>query len=167
MATKQGGLLAEMAAIVSLAVVIGLAWNHTLIYNAWSGKAVKTAPKAANSAGPANQLPLIAGLMQVKDFHDRNEALFIDARDRVTYAGGHIKGAIPLPIGEVDKEIPRLLQQTPVTTVLVVYCNGYDCHDSTTLAERLLKAGYRTVFVFQGGYPEWQDAGYPVARGGR
>ncbi len=48
---------------------------------------------------------------------------------------------------------------------LVVYCSGYDCHDSRDLATRLLAAGYRTVYVFEGGYPEWRDAGYPTREG--
>jgi 3-mercaptopyruvate sulfurtransferase SseA len=33
------------------------------------------------------------------------------------------------------------------------------------LGSRLLEAGYRKVFVFLGGYPEWRDAGYPIAEG--
>jgi rhodanese-related sulfurtransferase len=167
MKLKRGTLLKDMVAVTMVAVLLGIAWNHTLLLNAWRGKTLNSAAKPATPPGqPVALLPLPAGLMQVKDFYDRKEALFIDARDRTAYAAGHIKGALALPVGESEQELPRFMERVPVTTMIVVYCNGYDCHDSSTLAERLLKGGYRTVFVFEGGYPEWRDAGYPIAKGG-
>jgi rhodanese-related sulfurtransferase len=33
------------------------------------------------------------------------------------------------------------------------------------LAKFLVESGKRRVFVYGGGYPEWESAGYPVARG--
>jgi rhodanese-related sulfurtransferase len=34
------------------------------------------------------------------------------------------------------------------------------------LAKLLMQAGYTAVYVYEGGFPEWRDAGYPVATGG-
>ena len=69
--------------------------------------------------------------------------------------------------GEADGRLAEFARRYPPTTLLVVYCNGYDCHDSRDLGAKLMKAGYRSVYVFEGGYPEWRDAGYPTEGGNR
>lgn len=163
-------LLREMAGICLVAVTIGLAWNHRLLYNAWTGNAPSTAPVAASAppgqSGQAQQaVPLPLGLMQVKEFHDRKEAVIVDARDEAAFAAGHITGAVSLPLGEADDRLADFAKRYPPPTLLVAYCNGYACHDSHDLANKLLAAGYPTVFVFEGGFPEWQAAGYPVMEG--
>ncbi len=157
-------LLMEMAVIFLAAAAFGIAWNYRLLVNAWSGRIVASASAPAPTAGEA-PIALPLGLQQVKELHDRSEATFVDARDRAAFADGHIKGAVSLPIGEADADLARFRDRVPLTATLVVYCNGYSCHDSRTLADRLIGAGWRQVYVFEGGYPEWRDAGYPVARG--
>lgn len=157
-------LCIEMALISLLAAALGIAWNHQLLYNAWRGTAM-TAPPAPGTPVAQGGVPLPAGLMQVKEFHDRKEAVFVDARDGATFAAGHIAGAVSLPLGEWEARLPQLMAKVPRSALLVVYCNGYDCHDSMELGKKLLGAGYGTVFVFEGGYPEWKDAGYPVGGG--
>ncbi len=162
--SHRKSLLAEMAAIVLAAVLIGTAWNHTLLYRAWTGQSLSRTGKQAQLGAT---IPLPLGLMQVKELYDRKEALFVDARDAVTFAAGHVQGAVSLPVGGADALLPIFISQVPPPTMLVVYCNGYDCHDSRELGEKLLRSGYLTVYVFEGGYPEWQDAGYPTERGKR
>ncbi len=157
-------LLAEMTVIFLAATAFGIAWNHRLLVNAWSGKSTAAAPAPAPTAGEA-PIPLPLGLQQVKELYDRNEAVFVDARDRAAFADGHIRGAVSLPVGEADAELARFRDRAPLTALLVVYCNGYSCHDSKTLADKLIGAGWRQVYVFEGGLPEWRDAGYPVAKG--
>ena len=155
-------LLAEMAAILFTATLLGVVWNHKLLHQAWTGQAPTT---ARESAQPRMDAALPLGLMQVKELYDRNEALFVDARDAVTYAAAHIQGARSLPLDVIDAWLPRFITEVPPTATLVIYCNGYDCHDSREVGARLLRAGYRTVYVFEGGYPEWRDAGYPTEGG--
>jgi rhodanese-related sulfurtransferase len=162
-------LAAEMAAIVLIAAAIGIAWNHRLLLEVFRGQGVKAAPTAATatpSTSAAAPTPLPLGLMQVKELSDTGEAVIIDARDRETFRKGHIKGAVSLPVGDADGLIPTFAGQTPKEKLLVVYCGGYDCHDSRLLGEKLLAAGFSQVFVYEGGFPEWQDAGHPVAKGG-
>ncbi|RII26380.1 MAG: rhodanese-like domain-containing protein [Geobacter sp.] len=163
-------LLREMAIICLMAATIGIAWNHRLLLNAWTGNVpanppvpASIPPSQAGQRQPAVPLPL--GLMQVKEFHDRKEAVIVDARDGATFTAGHITGAVSLPLGEADARLAEFAKRYPPTTLLVVYCNGYDCHDSHNLAAKLIAAGYTTVFVFEGGFPEWEAAGYPVTGG--
>jgi rhodanese-related sulfurtransferase len=153
-----------MAVIVVMAAIVGIAWNHKLLYLAWTGQA-----RGGMTAGtqPQADIPLPLGLMQVKELYDAKEALFVDARDAGTFAAGHIAGAVSLPVGEFDARLPRFRTTAPAKRLFVVYCNGYDCRDSRELGIKLLRAGYRAVYVFDGGFPEWRDAGYPAEGGKR
>lgn len=162
--TRASRLWAEMTAIVLVASAVGLAWNRRLLVDAWTGTVTSPVPAVR---GPATLIPLPLGLMQVKEIVDRKEGVVVDARDAAAYAAGHIPGAVSLPVGEAEARMDSFRAQVPVGTLLVAYCNGYSCSDSHHLAESLIQAGYRTVYVFAGGFPEWRDAGYPVARGPR
>ncbi|WP_306533623.1 rhodanese-like domain-containing protein [Geobacter sp.] len=169
MKTDVKRLAAEMAAIVLIAAAIGIAFNHRLLLEVFRGQESQ-APAAAATATPstpaAAATPLPLGLMQVKELVDTGEAIIIDARDRETFRKGHIRGAVSLPLGEAEGLISPFAERTPKDRLLVVYCGGYDCHDSRLLGEKLLAAGFGQVFIYEGGFPEWRDAGHPVAMGG-
>ena len=153
--------LYEIILILLLAVTIGVAWNHKLLLNAWTGQAPAPPPPAVSGA-PAAAIPLPVGLMQVKDMFDRKEAVIVDARDEATFAKGHIQGALSLPVGEAAEKVPAFAEKHPPDTLLILYCNGYGCHDSMELGIKLIENGFTSVYAFEGGYPEWKDAGYPV-----
>lgn len=153
-----------MTAILLTAVLLGIAWNHSLLYNAWTGGPVTA---VADQAPQTGGIPLPLGLMQVKELYDRKEAVFVDARDGATFAAGHITGSISFPLGEAEAQSSFFKKRVPLSKPVVVYCNGYDCHDSRDLGEKLLMRGYGTIYVFEGGYPEWRDAGYPTEGGKR
>ncbi len=91
-------------------------------------------------------------------------ALAVDARAPELYGAGHLPGAFSLPLADLDAELSGFRQQVPADRVVVTYCSGYGCPDSFDLALRLVQAGYRRVRVFEGGFPQWQDAGLPVER---
>ena len=152
----------EMALLLALAVIVGAAWNYRLLANAWSGRATAAAPV---STGAQAAIPLPLGVVQVKELFDKKEAVFVDARDRNAYGTGHIRGAMSLPLMEAATLVPELSDRVPKDATLVVYCNGYACEDSVELGKQLLSAGYRTVYYFDGGFPAWLDAKYPVAKG--
>ncbi len=166
--TRAGGnalkrIIAEMALIVLVAVIVGIAWNNRLLLQAWTGRATPRSHEVDSRA----DTPLPLGLMQVKELFDRREALFVDARDATAFAAGHIKGAVSLPVGEAETRLPLFIATVPPAATLVAYCNGYDCHDSRDLGVRLMRAGYRVVYIFEGGVPEWRDAGYPTEGGAK
>lgn len=153
--------LIDIVVIVVVAAALGIAWNRQLLHKAWTGQDTSPSPPAATSA-PASAVPLPVGLMQVKDMFDRNEAVIVDARDAATYAKGHLRGAVSLPVREAAEKIPAFAGKYPADTLLIIYCNGYGCHDSMELGKKLLGKGFTAVYAFEGGYPEWKDAGYPV-----
>ena len=106
--------------------------------------------------------------MQVKELADGGGALIVDAREPSSFAAGHISGARSLPLGEAGRPAAaRFREDVPKGKTIIVYCNGFSCHDSLELGKLLMKWGYPAVYVYEGGYPEWRDAGYPVERGTR
>lgn len=90
-----------------------------------------------------------------------NKALFVDARDYVEYEISHIKGAISLPYVEFD-EYKSVLDTIPKNTPLVAYCDGRECDLSIMLGDKLFEIGYKEVYIYFGGWIDWQQANYPI-----
>jgi len=121
-------------------------------------------------ASPPPVIPDVAGpltleLPALKQLYDANAALVVDAREPSQYAEGHIAGAISLPYNGALAEPERIAALEPARRPIVVYCSGGTCELAMDLAKFLVESGKRRVLVYEGGYPEWESAGYPVARG--
>ncbi len=152
----------QMALLIAgLASAIGLAVNSRLLWRVLTGRTLSEVP-ATVSEPTGTALPLPVELDEVRELQG-DAALLIDARSREAFAEGHLPGARSLPWGEFEQLSASLQAEVSFKAPLIVYCSGYDCNDSFLLAERLLAAGYRQVRVFEGGFPEWRDAGLPVA----
>lgn len=104
-------------------------------------------------------------LAQVKELHDSRQAVLVDARSARSFAKEHIAGALSFPLEEASRQQKPTLKGVNKDALIIVYCNGFSCHDSVELGKLLIKAGYSSVYVFEGGLPEWRDAGYPTAGG--
>jgi rhodanese-related sulfurtransferase len=115
-------------------------------------------------ATTASLLPQPVLLAEVRELVNSG-AVPVDARDGALFSDGHLPGAVSLPLGEVESRLAGFRQQVAEGKTLVAYCNGYGCPDSFDLGQLLIKAGYRDVRVFEGGFPEWRDAGLPVLKG--
>ena len=147
---------------MALGVLIGLSVNYRLVLDAFAGR-IEPPAQAASGARQSTPVPIdLAGVKAER----QNGALLVDARIPELYAEGHLPGAVSLPLAEFDRQLPAFREQVPEDRPLITYCNGYGCPDSYDLAVQLLEAGYRRVWVFEGGFPAWQDAGLPVQRGG-
>lgn len=156
-------ILIETVLMAALGVVIGLAVNHRLVVDAFVGR---LAAPAQVTPEILVHLPQPVLLAEVRELTSAG-ALPIDARDETLYADGHLPGAISLPWGGVEERLAGFRQRVEPATTLVVYCNGYGCQDSFDLGLRLIAEGYRDVRVFEGGFPEWRDAGLPIGKGGQ
>jgi rhodanese-related sulfurtransferase len=146
--------------IFLLAAAVGLAVNSQMLWRVLSGHSLNTVPVSVD--GPVDMiLPLPVELAEVRELQG-STTLLIDARSREAFAEGHLPGARSLPRAEAVSGVGALLAEVPLSTPLIVYCSGYDCHDSFELAEGLIAAGYRQVRIYEGGFPEWRDAGLPL-----
>lgn len=88
------------------------------------------------------------------------DAVVIDVRPEVEYAAAHIEGARSVPITELH----RRLRELPEDTEIVAYCRGPYCVYADD-AVRHLRAAGRRASRLQDGFPEWRNAGLPVAAG--
>lgn len=155
--------LFEALVICALGSVLGLSFNYRLLMDIFEGRAVQTAVEPAG--GPA--VPVAFSQVDVEGVRQKLAvgALAVDARIVEMYAEGRLPGARSLPLDEIDTSIEAFLREVPRGRELVVYCSGYGCPDSGTLAARLVAEGYGRVSVYEGGFPEWQSRGLPVESG--
>lgn len=160
-------ILLEALVIVALGVVIGLSANLGLIHKVLLGEPPGDVQQSEAQVATQTETayPQPVDLASVQHLTDTGQALLIDARIKELFSEGHLPKARPLPLDEIDRLLTTFQQDVPLETTLIVYCNGYGCPDSFDLALLLINAGYRDVRVFEGGVPEWQDAGLPIIQG--
>ena len=92
---------------------------------------------------------------------NNKDYLFIDVRTEVEYKNGHIKGAVSIPVEEIEERLDEIPQDRP----LIVYCNGTSCDRSGNAANILKKNGFKDVSDLIGnGIFEWAEKEYPIAR---
>ncbi|MBZ5639141.1 MAG: rhodanese-like domain-containing protein [Acidobacteriia bacterium] len=109
--------------------------------------------------------PVKIQLAAVRRFFDARAALFVDAREAADYATGHVPGAINLPFDESVTDPEKLEKVDSQGRPIIVYCGGNGCEVSIQMGEALVQAGHRKVLVDEGGFPEWEAASYPIAKG--
>lgn len=148
--------------IALFGMLAGLIVNHRVVLDAFSGRLAAAPPVSA----PAARLPQPALLAEVRELIAAG-ALPVDAREAPLYAEGHLPGAYSLALGELEAGLADFRRSVDVGRTLVIYCSGYGCPDSFDLGVQLLEAGYHDVRVYEGGFPEWRDAGLTVVKGGR
>jgi rhodanese-related sulfurtransferase/DNA-binding transcriptional ArsR family regulator len=89
-----------------------------------------------------------------------NTVVVLDARPAGEYVAGHIPGAISVPIDELQRRLKELTK----CKEYVAYCRGPYCVYADRAVE-VLRARGRRARRPADGFPEWQSAGFPVARG--
>lgn len=154
----------EALLILALGITIGLTIHHRLIIDVLEGRVVTTRTVEAPTALVPEALPQPIDLQSLQ-VSLNNGAVLLDARIVELWNEGRIAGARSFPLEEADDRMRALQAELPPDRELIAYCNGYGCPDSFDLAVKLLAAGFRRVRVFEGGFPEWRDAGLPVEEG--
>jgi rhodanese-related sulfurtransferase len=114
---------------------------------------------------PEIDRPLSTELDTVKQFFDAKAAVLLDTREAEEYVEGHIPGALSYPYDLVGDDPRQLDRLDPGDRPIIAYCGGGTCEISMGVADALIARGHRKVLVFMGGFPAWEAAGYPVARG--
>jgi TolB-like protein/class 3 adenylate cyclase/rhodanese-related sulfurtransferase len=97
---------------------------------------------------------------QAKVLRDRGVP-FVDVRAPLDYANGHVPGAINLSlVTDLSKE--NLAKVGNKQADVAFYCHGKHCPYSAYASAKAVAWGYTNIIYFAGGFPEWQDADYPV-----
>ena len=92
---------------------------------------------------------------------DRDMAL-INVLDAEYFDKEHIPGSINVPVSRGNFENLVELVVNHKDDTVVVYCAGPECDASPKAARRLTKAGFSSVYDFEGGLKQWKAAGYEV-----
>ena len=89
--------------------------------------------------------------------------VIIDSRHAEEFAKGHIDGAVNLLDTDTSPEtLARHLAGKDAPVLL--YCNGERCLRSSNAAKIAVKAGYKKVYWFRGGWMEWFEKKMPIAQ---
>lgn len=81
--------------------------------------------------------------------------LLVDVREESEYNAGHVKGAIHLGKGIIERDIEKRVPDK--TTELVLYCGGG--FRSALAADNLQKMGYTNVSSLDGGWRALKESG--------
>lgn len=96
----------------------------------------------------------------------KDAAVLIHVLPEEHYACGHLPGAVNACVYEMVF-VDRVAELVPdKSAAVIVYGAGGGSLDAATAAEKLGKAGYANVNVFEGGLTEWRSLGLPTEGAG-
>ncbi|MFZ3089588.1 MAG: rhodanese-like domain-containing protein [Nitrospirota bacterium] len=166
MKTMRKGFVMALAALF---VMAGVAFAEQ-----FSAKAMKTSDEMKNLAGQKVEMPAaMAGAKNIttdelKKWLDEGKAVVIlDNRPAKEYEAEHIPGAKRVGVDELLKNGPKEAEAAGVKKddIIVNYCNGIKCWRSPASSTLLLDAGYKNIYWYRDGIPEWIRKGYDTAAG--
>ena len=88
-------------------------------------------------------------------------ALFVDPRKNSDWEAGRVPGALHLELNTALTE-DALLGEAEKGDDVVFYCNGIKCTVSTSACEKAVAWGFKNVYYYRTGFPDWKERGYPV-----
>lgn len=101
------------------------------------------------------------GVADVKRKLDAGERFhLVDVREESEWAKGRLPGARHLGKGILERDIEKAIPD--LDAEIVLYCGGG--FRSALSADNLGKMGYTRVFSMDGGWREWNEAGYGVEK---
>ncbi len=116
--------------------------------------AAVTAPADANLAN----LPVDVDVQTVEKLRANPNVLVLDVREDTEYAGGHIPGAVLLPLGQ----IPNRLNDIPKDKTVIAVCRSG--HRSNQATQLLRQQGFDNVHNMLGGMNAWAQAGLEIQK---
>lgn len=112
---------------------------------------------------------------EVRELMAKPNVVIVDARSAREYAQKHIPGAVSATYGEKSlkergydaklddlSRIAKLDHNKPT----VFLCNGPECWKSYKASNAAVNMGFKTVYWFRGGMPEWEAKGYATTSAG-
>jgi len=80
----------------------------------------------------------------------KGKRLLIDVREPYEFSGGHVKGAVSIPLGKLAERLGKL---DPQAETFVICQSG---HRSAAAVRRLTRAGFEQVYSVKGGTSSWR-----------
>ena len=150
------GTLLGAAAILALAVCLGLMTNH------YSTHSVPLFASEQALAQPAMTQVRYLSIQEAYLLLGKPGVLFVDGREAAPYQAGQLSGALSLPVSELAQRHPGVETALARATTVVCYCDAPNCPDAGKLVDSLVgKATAQVALMFEG-WEGWQKAGYPA-----
>ena len=90
----------------------------------------------------------------------QGKVTLLDVRPLEEFNAGHIRGAMAVPLAELELKLKKL----PKRYEVVAYCRGPYCVFADDAVALLLEHGFKARRL-ELGLPDWRMAGYPVEQG--
>jgi len=132
-----------------LSTIAGLA----VLFAGAAVAADKVSPETVTGATTVNAA-------KAKELFDKR-ATFIDTRNDKDFNAGRIPGAVHID-SHKDLNEGSLGKVVKKDQPVVFYCNGTSCLRSSESAVKAVGWGYKQVYYYRLGFPDWKAAGYPV-----
>jgi len=87
-----------------------------------------------------------------------NTPVLVDVREDHEFAAGHVKGAVHLGKGIIERDVEA--KYPDKETTLVLYCGGG--FRSALVADNLQKMGYTNAISLDGGWRMLKESGLPL-----
>ena len=95
---------------------------------------------------------------------NRQNAVVVDVRAEVDFNKGHITGARNITVADIEKQQLSGLEKHKADPIILVCQAGFTAQKAAT---SLLKQGFTSVSVLQGGMGSWTGASLPVVKSKR
>ena len=119
----------------------------------------KTNAPAAQSATPTDDIKRIS-IPDARAAFDADRAVIIDVRGESAFKAGHIKGSTLIAYVDIAARAGEL----PKDKTIILYCSCPAEHSSVAAAQVLKAKGVENTAALVGGFPKWQEAGYPIEK---
>jgi rhodanese-related sulfurtransferase len=113
----------------------------------------KVSPEAVTGATTINTT-------EAKVLFDQG-VIFLDVRSNRDWEAGRIPGAKHLELKKVYTQ-ESLAEIASPKDKLVIYCNSTGCMRSSKASAKAVEWGYKKVYYYRLGYPDWQSHGYAI-----
>ena len=101
------------------------------------------------------------GIDDYKRMLDKGEpVVLVDVREDHEWSAGHVKGAVHMSKGTIERDVEA--KYPDKGTTLVLYCGGG--FRSALVADNLQKMGYTNCISMDGGWRAWTEAGFPTTK---
>jgi rhodanese-related sulfurtransferase/uncharacterized membrane protein YphA (DoxX/SURF4 family) len=119
---------------------------------------VNTSGQESSGSSHASRIIEISVDQAYEAYINDPDLIIVDVRSGSEYESGHIKGALLIPVSQLEERLDEIPQDRPI----LVYCNGTSCNRSGNAAAILAANGYKEIYDLSGrGIDEWIDKGYP------
>ena len=96
----------------------------------------------------------------------KDDMVIIDVRTEEEFRGdlGHIKGALNLPLNQIEKRLDDLEEDLKPFRELPVYVVCRTDRRALSGASMISREGFKNVFILEGGMAGWNRENFPITR---